>query len=204
MKYFVHIVCNEIQVKVNLEITTFFFLFVFSILSQLFLIWGCKKTTSSIWQHTRCKCSQHNQIKKHALCCEYLQCVSLFVCVVSICSASLYLFVLWAFAVRFFICLCCEYLQCVSLFVCVVSICSAFLYLFVLWVFAVRFFICLCCEYLPHLLSNWWRCFLDLLVLFLFAWVFYSCSTLSSLGHRKWLILQFCTILSKEIKNIKN
>ncbi len=24
-----------------------------------------KKTTSSIWQHTRCKCSQHNQIKKH-------------------------------------------------------------------------------------------------------------------------------------------
>ncbi len=25
MKYFVHIVCNEIQVKVNLEITTFFF-----------------------------------------------------------------------------------------------------------------------------------------------------------------------------------
>ncbi len=39
MKYFVHIVCNE--VKVNLEITTFFFLFAFSILSQLFLIWGC-------------------------------------------------------------------------------------------------------------------------------------------------------------------
>ncbi len=26
MKYFVHIVCNEIQVKVNLEITTFFFI----------------------------------------------------------------------------------------------------------------------------------------------------------------------------------
>ncbi len=38
----VHIVCNEIQVKVNLEITTFFFLFAFSILSQLFLIWGCR------------------------------------------------------------------------------------------------------------------------------------------------------------------
>ncbi len=37
----VHIVCNEIQVKVNLEITTLFFLFAFSILSQLFLIWGC-------------------------------------------------------------------------------------------------------------------------------------------------------------------
>ncbi len=29
MKYFVHIVCNEIQVKVNLEITTFFFICVF-------------------------------------------------------------------------------------------------------------------------------------------------------------------------------
>ncbi len=41
----VHIVCNEIQVKVNLEITTFF-LFAFSILSQLFLIWGCKRGPS--------------------------------------------------------------------------------------------------------------------------------------------------------------
>ncbi len=45
------------------------------------------------------------------LCCEHLQCVSLFGCVVSICSV--------------FVCLCCEYLQCVSLFGCVVSICSA-------------------------------------------------------------------------------
>ncbi len=34
------------------------------------------------------------------------------------------------------------------------------------------------------LLSNWWRCFLDLLVLFLFACVFWSCSALSFLGHR--------------------
>ncbi len=25
-----------------------------------------KETTSSIWQHTRCKCSQHNQKKKRA------------------------------------------------------------------------------------------------------------------------------------------
>ncbi len=41
----VHIVCNEIQVKVNLEITTFFLLFGFSILSQLFLIWGCTFAT---------------------------------------------------------------------------------------------------------------------------------------------------------------
>ncbi len=65
-----------------------------------------------------------------------------------ICSAFLYLFVLWVFAERFFICLCCGYLQRVSLFVCVVGICRAFLYLFVLWVFAERFFIWLCCEYL--------------------------------------------------------
>ncbi len=48
------------------------------------------------------------------------------------------------------------------------------------WAFAVCFFICLCCD---HLLSNWWKCFLDLLVLFLFACVFWSCSALSSLGH---------------------
>ncbi len=51
-----------------------------------------KKTTSSILQHMHCKCSQHNQIKKCAankiiwLCCEHFQCVSLFVCVVSICN----------------------------------------------------------------------------------------------------------------------
>ncbi len=46
----VHIVCNEIQVKVNLEITTFFFLFAFSILSQLFLIWGCKFSDKNVNQ----------------------------------------------------------------------------------------------------------------------------------------------------------
>ncbi len=40
----------------------------------------------------------------------------------------------------------------------------------------------LCCEYLQQLLSNW-GCFLDLLVLFLFARVFWSCSALNSLGH---------------------
>ncbi len=33
----------------------------------------------------------------------------------------------------------------------------------------IKLFICLCCEHLQHLLSNWWRGFLDLLVLFLFA-----------------------------------
>ncbi len=37
----VHIVCNEIQVKVNLEITTFFFYLRFPYCPQLFLIWGC-------------------------------------------------------------------------------------------------------------------------------------------------------------------
>ncbi len=36
---------------------------------------------------------------------------------------------------------------------------------------------------LEHVLSNWWRHFLNLLVLFLFACVFLSCSALSSLGH---------------------
>ncbi len=71
-----------------------------------------KETSSSIWQRTRCKCSQHNQ-KRNALqikciwlwafaaCCEHLQRVA--------CC---------------FICLCCEHLQCVSLFVCVGSICT--------------------------------------------------------------------------------
>ncbi len=83
-----------------------------------------KETSSSIWQRTCCKCSQHNQ-KRNALqikciwlwafaaCCEHLQHVA--------CC---------------FICLCCEHLQCVSLFVCVVSICGVFLYLFVLGAFA--------------------------------------------------------------------
>ncbi len=52
-------------------------------------------------------------------------------------------------------------------------------------VLQIKFFIWLCCELLQHLLSNWWRCFLDLLVLFLFTCVFWSCRALSSLGHRK-------------------
>jgi len=51
-----------------------------------------KKTLSSIWQRTRCKCSQHNQKRNTLeitciwLCCEHLQRVSLFVCVASICT----------------------------------------------------------------------------------------------------------------------
>ncbi len=66
------------------------------------------------------------------------------------------------------------------------------MYLVVLWAFAVCFFICLCCEHLHHLLSNWWKCFLDLLVLFLFACVFWSCSALSSLGHRTYTLQHVC------------
>ncbi len=46
------------------------------------------------------------------------------------------------------------YLQCVYLFGCVVSICSVFLYLVVVGAFA------------AHVLSNWWRCFLNLQVFF--------------------------------------
>ncbi len=51
-----------------------------------------KKTLSSIWQRTHCKCSQHNQkrnalqIKCIWLCSEHLQRVSLFVCVMCICT----------------------------------------------------------------------------------------------------------------------
>ncbi len=54
--------------------------------------------------------------------------------------------------------------------------------------------ICLCCEHLHHLLSNWWKCFLDLLVLFLFACVFWSCSALSSLGHRTMFFYRWCPL----------
>ncbi len=56
-----------------------------------------------------------------------------------------------------------------NVFSCVVSICSVFLYVFVLWAFAVCFFICLCCEHLHHLLSNWWRWFLDFFYLHVFS-----------------------------------
>ncbi len=57
-----------------------------------------RKNTCKLRKHfrqfdnTRCKCSQHNQkrnalqIKCIWLCCVHLQCVSLFVCVVSICT----------------------------------------------------------------------------------------------------------------------
>ncbi len=62
-----------------------------------------------------------------------------------------------ALQINSFIWLCCKHLQCVSLFVCVVSICSA------------------CCQIDEDV-------FLILLVLFLFACVFWSCSALSSLS----------------------
>ncbi len=73
-----------------------------------------KETTSSIWQHSRCKCSQHNQkrnvlqIKCIWLCCEHLQRVSLFVCVVSICTIccqndeNLFLICWWFFYLHVF------------------------------------------------------------------------------------------------------
>ncbi len=78
----------------------FLFLFAFSILSQLFLIWGCRKNicklrkqlrkfynTHAANAHNRTKQRNALQIKFFIwLCCEHLQCVSLFVCVVSICS----------------------------------------------------------------------------------------------------------------------
>ncbi len=84
-------------------------------------------------KETHCKYSQHKQrnalqiltIQINALqilatqCCEYLQCVYLFVCVVSICSV--------------FICLCCEYLQCVSLFVSLFQVNLALMYFYQLF-----------------------------------------------------------------------
>ncbi len=51
MKYFVHIVCNEIQVKVNLEITTFFFYLRFPYCPNFFwfgvVVWP-------LWYHCVC------------------------------------------------------------------------------------------------------------------------------------------------------
>ncbi len=85
------------------------------------------------------------------LCCEYVQWVFVFGCIVT-----------WVFAACFCIWLCCIcsgflFLQCVSVFGCVASIYST------------------CCH--------WWKSFCNLQVLFLFACVFLSCSTLSSLCH---------------------
>ncbi len=59
---------------------------------------------------------------------------------------------LCVFAAHFYFC---------NLYLSVLSIWNAFLFLVVLWVFA------------AHVLSNWWRCFLNLRVFFLFACVFH-------------------------------
>ncbi len=78
----------------------------------------------------------------------------------------MYLVMLWIIA-HFFICLCCEHFQHIS-------------------VFAVHLFICLCCEYLQCVFVfassdiDEKICFINLLVLFLFACVFWSCSMSSS------------------------
>ncbi len=88
--------------------------------------------------------------KRGIVCCVYLQHVSVFGCVVCICSTFLYLIVLRVFAACFCILLRCEYLQHVSVFGCVACICSTFLYLIVLRVFAARFYIWLCYVYLQH------------------------------------------------------
>ncbi len=71
-----------------------------------------------------------------------------------------------------FIWLCCKHLQRVSLFVCVVSICSA------------------CCQIDEDV-------FLILLVLFLFACVFWSCSALSSISDTLKIMWFLC-----DLKNI--
>ncbi len=55
MKYFVHIVCNEIQVKVNLEITTFFFYLRFQVQVQVELY--CHSATCGD-SGTKCRASQ--------------------------------------------------------------------------------------------------------------------------------------------------
>ncbi len=80
----------------------------------------------------------------------YLQRVSVFGCVVSICSVFLYWVVLRVFAASFCIWLCCEYLQHFSIFGCIASIWLCCEYLVVLRVFAACFCIGLCCEYLQQ------------------------------------------------------
>ncbi len=62
----------------------------------------------------------------------------------------------------------------------------------------IQFFIWLCCEHLQHLLSNWWRCFLDLLVLFLFAARWALSATVVYL-QKQWLHKHFINL---EIKSI--
>ncbi len=69
---------------------------------------------------------------------------------------------------------------------------SAFLNLHVLWGFA------------ACVLSNRWRCFLNLLLLFLFACVFWSCSALSSLGHRTLRGIRYGSDMATEADAVVN
>ncbi len=89
------------------------------------------------------------------------------------CWASLETFPLWSVLHAMLFCIWshCVYLQHISVLGCVACICSAFLYF----------------EYFQHVLSNRLKCFLSLLVLFLFACVFLSCSTLSTLSHHTYM-----------------
>ncbi len=105
-----------------------------------------RAATSSIWPHTRCKCSQHNQKKKRAAnrknTCKLRKQLPQF-----------------------------DYTQAANAH-------STTKQRNALQIKC----ICLCCEHFHQLLSKWWKCFLDLQALFLFACVFWSCSALSSLA----------------------
>ncbi len=128
-----------------------------------------------------CKCSQHKQIKKHCKCSQHNQ-------IHFICSAFLFLVVLWAFAPSnvccqidesvFLICRCFFYLQRVSFFGCVVSICSVcvvklmwkcFLNLQVFFLFAARFFFGCVVSICSVCVVKLRKLFLNLQVFFLFA-----------------------------------
>ncbi len=120
-----------------------------------------KKIFSSIWQRTRCKCSQHNQKKKHAAnrSKKHLQIKKTLSSVWQriCCKCSQHNQKRNALQIKC-IWLCCEHLQCVSLFVCVVSIFT------------------ICCQSDENVYLICWC--------FFYLHVFWSCSALSSLGHR--------------------
>ncbi len=95
-----------------------------------------KKTTSSIWQHARCKCSQHNQKKKRAANRKQRLQIKK-TTFINLTTHTLLMLTTQPKKKR----------------------AANEMYLVVLWAFAVCFSICLCCGHLHHLLSNWWRCF---------------------------------------------
>ncbi len=145
-----------------------------------------RKSTSKSRKHLhqcdrRCwKWSQHKQIKKHCKCSQHNQIKNF------ICSAFLYLVVLWAFAVCFFIWLCCEYLQrvCCQIDEVVFLICRCFFF-----IFAVRFFIWLCCKHLQHVC-----CQIDEVV-FLIAGVFFLFAACWALSDTIMYQAQAATVL---------